>query len=131
MASILIVDDEPLVLKTVRIILEHAGHIVFEADDGQACEEVLRFARPDVVVMDIFMPRRDGLDAIRRIRRQGGGCPILAMSGGNRSESSDPLVLAREAGAAATLQKPFDNETLLQAVEALLPANLRPRRLVN
>jgi two-component system, OmpR family, response regulator CpxR len=128
MACILIVDDHPFVVRTIRIILEQAGHTVFLAADGQECEEVMAFARPDVVVMDIFMPRRDGLEAIRILRQSGVSARVLAVSGGSREGNEDPLALARSLGADATLQKPFDATELLHAVEQLLPEALRPRR---
>lgn len=128
MACILIVEDHPSVLKTIQIILEQAGHTVFLAKDGQECEEVLAFARPDVVVMDIFMPRRDGLEAIRILRQTGVDARILAVSGGSPGGNTDPLELARALGADATLQKPFEDSELLSAVEQLLPQALRPRR---
>jgi CheY-like chemotaxis protein len=129
MACILIVEDHPFVLRTIQIILEQAGHTVFVAGDGQECEEVMAFARPDVVVMDIFMPRRDGLEAISILRRSGVSARILAVSGGSRVGNDDPLALARSLGADATLQKPFDETELLNAVEQLLPEALRPRRV--
>jgi len=125
MACILVVEDQPLVLRAMRIILEQAGHVVFGARDGQECDDVLQFARPDVVVMDLFMPRRSGLEAIRVIRQGQLPCRILAVSGGDPAARTDPLALAHELGAEATLSKPFDDGELLQAIDGLLPERLR------
>lgn len=120
MACILVVEDQSLVLRTIRTLLERAGHVVFGARDGKECEAVLLFARPDVIVMDIVMPRCNGLEAIRAVRRGRHPARILAISGGQLDEE-DPLVRAQELGADATLAKPFDRAGLLEALAPLLP----------
>lgn len=110
-----------MILRTVRTMLELAGHVVFGACDGEECRHVLSFARPDLVVMDIFMPKRHGLEAIEEIRRHNPKQRILAISGGGYQRGiADVLEWARGAGADATLGKPFRREQFLGTVACLL-----------
>lgn len=121
MAHILLVDDNDQVRTSLRLTLEQAGYEVEEAADGQ--EAVRRYrARPaDVVITDIVMPKKDGLEAIMEIWRDFPDARIIALSG---SESvTDPatnLEYARIFGALRSFTKPVNREELLGAVRELL-----------
>jgi len=121
MAVIIVIDDEPIIRRFVRRVLEEAGHEVSEAEDGDAGLTVLRLERPALVITDLFMPNKEGIEVIQEIRRLQPAIPILAMSGGG-SYGIDVLSMATALGANEALQKPFRRVELLGAVERLLPS---------
>ena len=115
MAHILIIDDEKSVLDLLRDVFEGAGHEVREARDG---DEGLRLSReepPDLVITDVIMPGRGGLEVIRELRREHPDSRIIAMAGMARV-----LPRAMEMGADYALGKPFRLGELLKAAEDLL-----------
>jgi len=123
-ANILIVDDDPAVQITIRLILERAGHHVTAAGDGHTGLALFEASRFDLLFLDIFMPGMDGLETMRHIRARQPAVPIIVISG--RSIAPDPyaepdfLKMATKLGAVASLQKPFRAETLLAAVDGCL-----------
>jgi len=122
MATILVIDDETLVRGTLRRILTKAGHAVVEADDGK--RGLIEFARecPDLVICDILMPNKEGLETIRELRQTKSAVPILAISGGGRLGTSDFLRFAKGLGANAALSKPFSADEIVETVGSLLAA---------
>lgn len=121
MAKILVIDDEPLVLKTIRLVLEQAGHDIHEAPNGRVGMESLAAESFDLVITDILMPDQEGLETISGMRRDNGDIKILAMSGGGRTGNHDFLQIARKLGADATIKKPFDPDLLVAQVAELCP----------
>jgi len=120
MAHILIVDDDRDILLTMRRMLESAGYEVLHAADGNAALKVLSAASVDMLIIDILMPERDGIETILKIRRANATMPILAMSGGGRGGTMRFLDMAKRLGADGTLAKPFKRAQLVQAVDSLL-----------
>ena len=120
MATILIIDDEDLVRLSVSKILENEGHSVTEAATGQAGITMARTNPPDLLITDIFMPDKDGLEIIRELHLENPDLKILAMTGGGRTGGFDFLPQAKALGAHVTLNKPFQLEDLLSAVETAL-----------
>ena len=120
MSRILLAEDDPALRRLLAAILEEAGHRVLAVADGEAAAEALQAFTPDLVVTDILMPRRDGLELIRAIRGSRAGTPILAISGGGTSGMDEVLRFARLLGADATLAKPFGLVELHGAVDRLL-----------
>lgn len=122
METILIIDDEPLMRLTLRTALEQAGYAVIEACDGN--EGLARFEaeNPDLVLTDIIMPDREGVETIGVMKRARPQTPIIAMSGGGRLGASVFLDLAQKLGATRTLSKPIRNGDLQQAVRESLDA---------
>jgi DNA-binding response OmpR family regulator len=116
MAKILIVDDDPRLRGTLVQVLTRAGHELVEAQDGQDGLNQFRAHRPILVVIDILMPVKEGLETIRELRADAPGVAIIAMSGG------DPLFLdiAKMLGADAVLLKPFRSSDLVEAINKLL-----------
>jgi CheY-like chemotaxis protein len=120
MARILLIDDYPDIRLVVRLALCQVGHEVLEAGNG---EEGLRLADGggiDLVLCDLFMPEKDGLETIRELTRDHPGLPVVAMSGGGGDGRLDVLPVARHLGAVALLKKPFKTDALLAAVGAAL-----------
>jgi len=120
MSEILIIDDDPAMRRTIVRILESAGYGVREAEDGRVGLELFRTHAPQLVITDLLMPSKDGLETIRDIRRSGQSTKILATSGGWRTAQLDFLGAAAEFGADMVLPKPFRSKDLLDAVGQLL-----------
>jgi len=120
MARILLVDDEPMLRRTLRTILEKAGHEVTEAGDGDQALLMFEEDKPDMVITDIVMPNREGVETIREMRRLDTRLPIIAMSGGGNTGGDLFLRLASLLGANHTLSKPIRQAVLLEAVDACL-----------
>lgn len=116
MADILIIDDDPSMRRLMIRILTAAGHRVRDAADGKVGLDLFRQARPDLVITDILMPEREGIETICQLRTEAAKPLILAISGGG----SLYLRFATELGASAQLAKPFATAQLLQAVADLL-----------
>ncbi len=121
MAQILVIDDEPLSRGFMATCLRRAGHTVIDAGDGAEGLSKLRTTPIDVVVTDIFMPGRDGIEVVRELRSRRPRLPVVAVSGGSRLLGEDFLPTARALGAAATLGKPFSGADLVGIVGSLLP----------
>ncbi len=120
MPSVLVVDDEDQVRRFIREALEQAGYDVEEARDGKEGLDRYRTKPTDLIIMDILMPNQDGLECIRKIRREFPTSRVIAITGG-----SEQLIgvlnffeVAETLGARRTLQKPFERKTLLDAVAA-------------
>jgi CheY-like chemotaxis protein len=120
MAKILLVDDDPLVRASLADVLSEDGHVVAEANNGNDGLEALAREAFDLVVLDILMPERDGIETIRAIRKSSATLPVLAISGGSRVGWCDFLHLAAQFGASATLAKPFEANELVCCVARLL-----------
>ncbi|HLZ47443.1 MAG TPA: response regulator transcription factor [Candidatus Limnocylindria bacterium] len=122
MKTILLVDDEPKIVELARDYLEHAGFAVVSASDGSEALARARSDRPDLIVLDLGLPKLDGLDVARALR-QGSSVPIVILSG--RSDESDKLV-GLELGADDYVTKPFSPKELVARVRAVLRRTERP-----
>jgi len=122
MARILVLDDEDQIRRMLRRILEKEGHVVFEAEDGGEGVAVCENDPVDLVITDILMPNKDGLETILALRSNKPGVKIIAMSGGGQGMPSEGcLILASDLGADAVLQKPMSKSDLLATIAQLLP----------
>jgi CheY-like chemotaxis protein len=119
MTTILLVEDEHEFRRTVRHLLERAGYSVLTAAEGAAALVLYHFHRPELVITDIFMPVKDGIELVRELRAIDPEAKIIAMSGGSRGELLY-LELVRAFGVAAILEKPFRGEDLLSLVRRVL-----------
>ena len=114
--TILVVDDEPQIVRFVRAYLEDAGYRVVTASDGQEALFVARHEKPDLVILDLMMPGMDGWDFIRRYRRER-DTPVIVLTA--RVEETDQ-VLGLELGADDYVTKPFSPRALVARVRAVL-----------
>jgi CheY-like chemotaxis protein len=120
-AQILIIDDESDIRGLYRRILEQAGHQVEEAPNGNEGLRLCRQLKPDLIVTDIIMPEKEGLETIMELRRDFPLVKVIAISGGGQTMAgSTCLHLAKRLGAAKTLAKPFSKQELLAAVREVL-----------
>ncbi|MEO3783546.1 response regulator transcription factor [Actinocorallia sp. B10E7] len=116
-AHVLVVDDEPAVRQALSSSLLFEGYRVSEAADGVEALEQAEKLRPDLIVLDVLMPRLDGLTACRRLRTQGERVPVLMLTA--RDMVGD-RVTGLDAGADDYLAKPFELDELLARIRALL-----------
>lgn len=115
MSRILVMDDDPYVRALVRFVLEREGHEVFDAPDGATGLRCFREVGADLVLCDIFMPEKDGLETILALRKESSRVKIVAVSGQLRG-MVDYGKTALRFGADATIDKPFTANALLKAV---------------
>lgn len=120
MADILIVEDDVSARAVLRETLELAGYQVREAGDGEAALRELGDHVADLAIIDLFMPRKEGLETIREVRGKFPEIKIIAISGGGNRGQLEYLPIAERFGANRVLEKPFEQSTLLGAVEELL-----------
>jgi CheY-like chemotaxis protein len=129
LAKILVVDDDPAVQLTIRLLLERAGHHVELAGDGHRGLAAFEAGGFDLLFLDIFMPGMDGLEAMRHMLRQQPTVPIIVISGRplvtDGGSEPDFLAMALKLGAVSSLPKPFKPAALLATVENCLNARNR------
>ena len=123
--SILLVDDEEMVRTQIRASLELEGYAVAEASNGREAVDLLRGFKPDLVITDILMPEKEGIETIMEIRQIYPDVRIIAISGGVRTENMDFLKIAKRLGADVALPKPFGRQQLLSIVREMLDAGDR------
>jgi two-component system, chemotaxis family, chemotaxis protein CheY len=123
MATILVIDDDALVRRTIARMLRCWGYEVIVAEDGCRGVELFRSAAPALVITDIIMPDKDGIETIRDIRALRPDVKIIAMSGGGRIGNLDFLNIAAKLGAAEIISKPFDPMRLRDCTMRCLAAS--------
>lgn len=116
-ARLLVVDDEPALREALQSSLEFEGYLVETVNDGQAALESLERESYDAVLLDVMMPRLDGLTACRRLRACGNHVPVLMLTA---RDAVGDRVSGLDAGADDYLVKPFELDELLARVRALL-----------
>ena len=114
--TILVVDDEPKIVKTVRAYLESAGFRAVVAENGQMALTIFRHERPMLVILDLGLPGMDGLDVARTIRRES-NVPLIMLTA--RVDEADKLI-GLELGADDYITKPFSPRELVARVRAVL-----------
>ncbi len=129
MGSILIIDDEEDIRDALQMILESVGHDVKVASNGNEAVELQRGEPADLIISDIIMPGKDGVNTIKEIRQEFPGIRIIAISGGGSVQPNEYvpeaitttayLAAAKEAGADMVFTKPFERNDLIQAVNDL------------
>jgi DNA-binding response OmpR family regulator len=121
MARILVIDDEEAVRGIMSRILTRAGHEVVEAEDGAVGTRLFEASSFDLVITDLIMPEKEGIETILDLKGTYPDVRILVVSGGHTLDKTGPLQDAEALGADASLGKPFKVDDLLAAVNALLP----------
>lgn len=123
--TILLVDDEAAIRVNLGSFLERAGFRVIAAADGQEALELLAINTPDLIVTDVMMPRLNGRDLLRHIRKTSDGLPIILLT---QVGESTERAMALEEGADDYLNKPFDPHELVARIRAVL-RRVRPGQL--
>ncbi len=123
MAKILLIEDDNDVRTMLKLTLTHCGHTVIEAKNGREGIALFNQAGADLVITDIVMPEKEGLEVLMEVRKKNPGVKIVAISGGGRSSATDYLKMAKLMGANRVLPKPFSNDALLAVVNELVGKN--------
>ncbi|MFI5792313.1 response regulator transcription factor [Streptomyces sp. NPDC051677] len=121
-ANILVAEDDTKQAELVRRYLEHEGHAVTVVEDGRAALEAVRHREPDLVVLDVMMPRADGLDVVRILRAESREVPVLMLTA---RSTEDDLLLGLDLGADDYMTKPFSPRELVARIRTLLRRNKR------
>lgn len=119
MARILIIDDDAQVLDMLRQTLEREGHEVMDASNGNEGIRLYRECPADLIITDIVMPEKEGIETIMELKRDFPDVKIIAISGGGRIDPEEYLRMAKGLGALRTFAKPVEREKLLGAVREL------------
>lgn len=122
-ANIMIAEDDAKQAELVRRYLEHEGHTVTVVEDGRAALDEVRRREPDLLVLDVMMPRTDGLDVVRILRAECREVPVLMLTA---RSTEDDLLLGLDLGADDYMTKPFSPRELMARVRTLLRRNRRP-----
>ncbi len=120
MANILVVDDEIDIRLMLKRMLQRDKHNVSLADDGKTALKMLNEEQPDILITDLIMPDKEGIETIVEVRKKYPVIKIIAISGGGRMGPTNYLRLAKSIGADYTFTKPFRQDDLLNAVNDLL-----------
>lgn len=120
MPRILIIDDDADLRAALGSLLESAGFEVEDAGDGAAGLAACARELFDVVILDLFMPGKEGIETLRELRRGAASTPVFVVSGGGQRARTDLLMMARSLGAARTFRKPVDGHELLAALRDVL-----------
>jgi CheY-like chemotaxis protein len=120
MARILVIDDDERVLRVLREALRDAGHDVVTACNGSIGVARFREHPADLVITDIIMPEKEGIETIVDLRHDDPDVPIIAISGGSLQAQGSYLPTAEALGATRTLEKPFRLHELIEVVRSLL-----------
>ncbi len=120
MPHIHIVDDEALIRELFRRILETEGYEVTDSADGNAALALCRRRPPDLIIIDLIMPDKEGIETIIELKRDFPHMKIIAISGGGRITAREYLELAETFGANMTLSKPISRDELLTVVGTVI-----------
>ncbi|HLY79467.1 MAG TPA: response regulator [Caulobacteraceae bacterium] len=120
MANVLVIDDDPLFREIAQEMLTQVGHVVILASDGSEVSGLPAEPVPDLAVVDMLMPERDGIETIGDLQSRWPSIKVIAVSAGGRSLEPDLLLRAAKAlGADATLPKPLEREAFIELVGRL------------
>jgi len=122
MTSILLVDDDEQLRTMLSVVLRRAGYEVQVAIDGIEAGNSYRSHPSDLIITDLIMPEKEGLEIIRELHKDYPQAKIIAMSGGGRTGTMNYLKLAQAFGAQEVLEKPFSHQEILEAIRRVLAA---------
>jgi DNA-binding response OmpR family regulator len=115
-SKVLIVEDEPAVISVLRSVLTHAGITVEVATDGLTAQELALSWQPDLLILDLALPLKDGLDVLRDLRSAGFAAPVVILSA---RDQTDDRIKGLEQGADDYIVKPFDHRELVARIKAV------------
>jgi len=120
MTKVLIIEDDIVIRNMIRELLTKSGYEVAEAQNGVEGIKLFKKEKYDLVITDIIMPEKEGIETIMEIKRHTPNVKIIAVSGGGRIHADDYLNLAEKLGASRIFSKPFQIKEFTQAVKELV-----------
>lgn len=122
---VLLIEDEPNIIEAIRFLLTRDGWLVDTHSDGTDAVQVVQAAKPDLVILDLMLPGRSGMDILRDLRdiAELENLPVLMLTARGQSRDRD---MAEKAGVSRFMTKPFSNAEVLMAVRDLLAQASRP-----
>ncbi|MDA0962628.1 MAG: response regulator [Proteobacteria bacterium] len=119
--TVLLIEDEPNIIEAIRFLLSREGWQVATHGDGTDAVETVRSVRPDLLILDVMLPGRSGMDILRDLRgdAEWRALPVLMLTARGQARDRD---MAERAGASRFMTKPFSNQDVLTAVRDLLDA---------
>ena len=121
MAKILVIEDESQLSELLKKMLTRDGHQILVANDGVEVIKSFHQFNPDLIITDIIMPEKDGIEVIVQVLKEIPNLPIIAISGGRRAVTAEfNLDSAEMLGVKGVLQKPFTHEQLQEMIESAL-----------
>lgn len=125
MARILLIDDQEEIRSMMSALLTEVGYEVESAGDGEEGMKLFRDNPFELIITDVVMPEKEGLEVIAEIRKEFPFTKVIAVSGGGAHSNLGYLTIAERLGADRTFSKPFKIDAFLEAVRELLPATPR------
>lgn len=126
MANVILAEDDDLVRYALVRLMTEDGYAVHEARDGKEAEALLSKVSADILITDIIMPGQEGIETVISVRASHPDLPIIAISGGGRTQNIGHLDSARELGADKVLAKPFPDDVFLATIKELIASGRRP-----
>jgi len=123
MSKILLIEDDATMGSMLSQLLSRNGYEITHVEDGEKGIAELKENQFDLIITDIVMPEKEGLETITEIRKSLKKMPIIAMSGGGKNPADTYLEFAKTLGADTTFTKPFDTKEFLHAIEKCLRSN--------
>ncbi len=118
--TVLLIDDEEALRTVIKTALEDAGFVVTPAENGAAAIAALGQGRFDLIITDIIMPGKDGMEVLSELHRIDSGIPVIVMSGGGRMPPEQYLGMAQKFGARAIPEKPFRLPEMVETAKRVL-----------
>jgi len=118
--KILVIDDDDQFRTMMVEMLARKQFEVYAAADGEEGIKIWQIVKPDLVITDIIMPNKEGIETILELKRMNKEVKIIAISGGGRTNAKDNLRSAKLLGASLTIAKPFESAELIDAVQKLM-----------
>lgn len=125
MANIVVADDAGAVRTFITRCLEQVGHHVLEAHDGHEVLSIIESTNIDAIILDILMPKKEGLETLMELRQDRKSLPVITISSGDGNPHSDYLDISVKLGATDSIRKPFAAKELLAVLEKTLRADER------
>lgn len=119
MASILITDDEPAIRKLLTVMFKDAGYVVYQASNGVEAMRVLETKKVDIMIIDIVMPEKGGIETIMQVREKHPDLDLIVVSGKVSIENDAFQNLIKQYKVFRVFDKPFEKEDIFDAVEEL------------
>lgn len=120
MARILLIEDNDKYRRMLSLVFQREGHEIVEAQDGMVGLDLFRRQPVDLIITDIFMPEKEGIETIMDIKKESPDVKIIAISGGGRMGDTGVLQAAENLGADRTFTKPFEISEMLETIRDLL-----------